>query len=58
MCVLTHTLLTQWDINFLLFSLIIKKVLSVYKVQNLRFLDLLGNLNLVSTCVKSSESHC
>lgn len=50
-CVLTYTLLTEWDINFLLLSLIMKIVLSVYKVQNLSFLDLLGNLNLVSTCV-------
>ena len=50
-CVLTYTLLTEWDINFLLLSLIIKIVLSVDKVQNLSFLDLLGNLNLVSTCV-------
>lgn len=50
-CVLAYTLLTEWDINFLLLSLIMKIVLSVYKVQNLSFLDLLGNLNLVSTCV-------
>lgn len=50
---LTYTLVTQGDINFLLLSLIITKVLRIYKIQNLSFLNLLINLSLVSVCVTS-----